>query len=217
MVPQRTRNRRRRVRGFTLIELLVVVAIIGILASIAIVNMLNARVKAMVSRVSAELRTLSFGCDAYFLDNSEFPPNRFVHPTVRALWVITTPVAYVSEVAFTDPFRPNVVGIAGQVTDNPNESYLFFNYQHSRDRGAQNWIDQVGRADIASHSYCLASWGPDQTQSLVEWMYVFHRDGVLEEQMQGRQMIYDPTNGLKSKGDIARFGGEVALPLVVGD
>ncbi len=42
-------------KGFTLIETLVVVSIIGLLASIALVGLRNARTKALTTRVSADL------------------------------------------------------------------------------------------------------------------------------------------------------------------
>ena len=57
-------------KGFTLIELLVVVGIIAILASIAIVNLLHAQVRARVARVKADMRTLTTAIEAYSVDNN---------------------------------------------------------------------------------------------------------------------------------------------------
>ncbi len=60
-------------RGFTLIELLIVVAIIAILAAIAVPNFLEAQIRAKVSRVSSDMRTLAIGLEAFRVDNDEYP------------------------------------------------------------------------------------------------------------------------------------------------
>ena len=60
-------------RGFTLIELLVVIAIIGILAAIAIPNLLNALQRGKQKRTMADMRTLATAIESYNADNSTYP------------------------------------------------------------------------------------------------------------------------------------------------
>lgn len=63
----------RKNRGFTLIELLIVVAIIGIIAAIAIPNLLNAINRGRQKRTMADIRTIGTAIEAYAVDNSQYP------------------------------------------------------------------------------------------------------------------------------------------------
>jgi general secretion pathway protein G len=60
-------------KGFTLIELLIVVAIIGIIAAIAIPNLLNAIDRGKQKRTMADLRTIGTSMEAYAVDNNTYP------------------------------------------------------------------------------------------------------------------------------------------------
>jgi len=63
----------RKQRGFTLIELLIVVAIIGIIAAIAIPNLLNAINRGRQKRTMADLRSIGTALEAYSVDFNFYP------------------------------------------------------------------------------------------------------------------------------------------------
>jgi type II secretion system protein G len=64
---------RKNAKGFTLIELLIVVAIIGIIAAIAIPNLLNAIDRGKQKRTMADLRSIGTAVETYSIDNNEYP------------------------------------------------------------------------------------------------------------------------------------------------
>jgi type II secretion system protein G len=64
---------KRNAKGFTLIELLIVVAIIGIIAAIAIPNLLNAIERGKQKRTMADMRSIGTAIEAYSIDFSFYP------------------------------------------------------------------------------------------------------------------------------------------------
>jgi type II secretion system protein G len=64
---------KRNAKGFTLIELLIVVAIIGIIAAIAIPNLLNAIDRGKQKRTMADMRSIGTAIESYSIDFSHYP------------------------------------------------------------------------------------------------------------------------------------------------
>jgi type II secretion system protein G len=63
----------KRQKGFTLIELLIVVAIIGIIAAIAIPNLLNAINRGRQKRTMSDIRSIATAMEAYSVDFNFYP------------------------------------------------------------------------------------------------------------------------------------------------
>ncbi len=64
---------RNKEKGFTLIELLIVVAIIGIIAAIAIPNLLNAIDRGKQKRTMSDLRSVGTAVESYAVDINFYP------------------------------------------------------------------------------------------------------------------------------------------------
>lgn len=66
-------SRRRGTEGFTLVELLVVLAIIGLLATVVVVNVLPAQNSARIQKAKADIALIEQGLELYRLDSGRYP------------------------------------------------------------------------------------------------------------------------------------------------
>ena len=66
---------KKNIKGFTLIELLVVIAIIGLLSTLAVVSLNNARVKARDARRQSDLKQISTAMELFMSQNDVYPTN----------------------------------------------------------------------------------------------------------------------------------------------
>ena len=67
------RDRRPSEEGFTLVELMVVLVIIGLLATIVIINVMPAADRAATTKARADIATLDQAMEMYRLDNFTYP------------------------------------------------------------------------------------------------------------------------------------------------
>ena len=85
-------------KGFTLIELLIVVAIIGIIAAIAIPNLLNAIDRGKQKRTMADMRSVGTAVESYAVDNNVYPNTT----AIATLQTIVQTGAYMKNMPIND-------------------------------------------------------------------------------------------------------------------
>ena len=183
--------------GFTLIELLIVVAIIAILAAIAVPNFLEARVRSQVSRCMNDLRTMATALEAYHVDHIAYPPYGRISPDGDIQYParinnmfdmmcfvgppLTSPVPYLAAIPI-DPFMPPRI-----------EPELMFHYEYlNLDQHVANFPNPpppfAARLIPAWGRWRMVGAGPNGTRGIDI----------------KRGIVYDPTNGTVSDGDIVR-------------
>ncbi len=202
-------------KAFTLIELLIVVAIIAILAAIAVPNFLEAQVRAKVSRVKNDLRTNALAVETYTVDHNNAPPrgtynrtgNQITAINTFALWLdpiwVTTPIAYMTgSSSLMDPFQAHSFdGTRGKSHENFVDGW----YRYTATKQ-----DNITEANMNTLRRRYGNWrmlgaGPDK------WVFnlTFNRPANGAPAI----MIYDPTNGTVSIGDVGRTQKEPELTL----
>lgn len=177
-------KQRQSPHGFTLIELLIVVAIIAILAAIAVPNFLEAQTRAKVSRVRSDLRTIATAMETYVVDHNVLPPR--THEPALGRWglgtytiwrKLTTPIAYVTGSVFDDPFADHL----------PADSFRVYIYLVNNNHNVSTvWSAQIPPRFPTIKRYAAHSHGPNR----------------VNDANNLQLLIYDPTNGTVSDGNI---------------
>ncbi len=81
-------------KGFTLIELLIVVAIIGIIAAIAVPNLMTAVDKGKQTRTMADMKAIAGAVEVYAVDNNTYPrvtSYAALTPFIQPVYIRTAP------------------------------------------------------------------------------------------------------------------------------
>lgn len=210
------------IQAFTLIELLIVVAIIAILAAIAVPNFLEAQVRAKVSRVSADMRTMETALEMYRIDHGKAVirndnwnssgSKRYVpdgntkiydpaEPEAKVgLRQLTTPLAYLASIpedVFNEPMQ--------QVINSglPGASKALDYWDPAQVRAFRMNFNMGARP--GEQGFGLLSVGPDRYMGGLNSNrpgYPTDQPGALQNTMR---FFYDPSNGTLSYGNVYRF------------
>jgi general secretion pathway protein G len=128
----------RKSSGFSLVEILIVVMIIGIIAAIAIPNLLNAIQRGNQKRTMGDMRTTATAIESYAVDRGGYP-----------VQVVETPVAtiradleptYVRLVPIKDAWDSDV----RYATDDEGRAYTLTSFGRDRAAGGGGNISTVG-------------------------------------------------------------------------
>lgn len=225
-------------RAFTLIELLIVVAIIAILAAIAVPNFLEAQIRAKVSRVKSDARTLATAVEIYAVDNTKYPlrrdkydqpaaPSRLYYPPFDqkimdtlapaarvGLRSVTSPIAYITSLpvdVFNTPARALVNPAIGR-----SDCLDYWDPTQTdimvRQVNSRNPFGQTGYDGVAG-GYVIISVGPDSYLGLsvdTGTGYPDQPSDFIDDHKNTFATIYDPTNGTVSKGNVMRFRADLS-------
>lgn len=173
---------------FTLVELLVVVAILSVLAAMALPNFFEAQVRTKVAVAKNDMRAIATALEVYHVDTGRYPET-YITPRWQRFQCLTTPIPYLTRVPH-DPFE-----LRNDVDNVVDWSPRHFAYK-------------MGATPLeVPQRFAISSNGPDLDEDSVpikaypgfSWIVFTGQDPDYD------YMIYDPTNGTVSDGDIWRL------------
>jgi len=126
----------KKYRGFTLIELLVVIAIIGLLSTLAVVALNNARAKSRDAKRVSDMKQFQTALELYFNDENTYPTNAEIAfsdgasltgPTSLLIYMQKMPTEVTpADGACTDTNNPYTYNALGTGTGNMSSYELNF-------------------------------------------------------------------------------------------
>ncbi len=176
---------KRAVAGFTIVELLVIVLILLTLTTLALPPLLSARTRAEIARAQQDLQVLESAVEWYFMDHKRYPESTDAAvlsnpqgPKEEGLLRLMSPIRYIDRLP-EDRFQDSML-------DKNELLYEFGSGGNPASNGKR------------IEAWLLVSRGPDRVMDS-RHIDTFPLGSVVIE--------YSPTNGLKSTGDMVRYGG----------
>ncbi|MFH0794244.1 MAG: hypothetical protein V2A74_09470 [bacterium] len=166
-----------------------------VIGYIGVRNWIEEQRRPRVNRVKADQRSLATGLESYFVDNGEYPAHTF--DTMKGANAFAGPVFPSNFSTFLLRTPENQVL---SLTTPTAYVYSYFPDPHSTVRGATFGYYRAGETDYAG--WILYSAGPDRDYDFEPKYYDPRVSQPSPTLIAGP--TYDPTNGLKSDGDVWR-------------
>jgi prepilin-type N-terminal cleavage/methylation domain-containing protein len=202
------------VRAFTLIELLIVIGILSVLSGLAVPTYMESLTRARISKAKSDMRMFALGVESYYVDYTDYPlPDDFngdripaetfdIDPLdTRIPTSLTTPISYLGGL-LDDPFKK----------DGPFERRIYHYRTRSYFEGAygpgefeDHVFELFGPSAMVQVHYLFLSRGPDQDREKPVG-YTWAGTSEVDPEPGTGLVLYDPTNGTLSGGDIAYLG-----------
>ena len=191
----------RSVKGFGAIEILVALGLVALLVAVALPRYEQSQVRSKISTAKADLRQLAAGLEAYALDNG----GNYAFDLLSTGWpwypsdVLTTPICYLPGPSIpSDPFGNLNVPVGWR-------QYRYVNYPANLSPG---WPPCYLPPDGPYHT----RWFPVPDSTVNEGMETFGKwklssggpDLHANANFLTEELVYDPSNGTVSGGDLIR-------------
>lgn len=185
-------------RGATLLDVMTVTAQLGMMSGLTLITYAEAMTRAKIAVVKNDLRVMTVAFESYYVDNSAYPAN------LTDFKGLLHPIDYLNGAFPLDPF-------------NPAHTYFMMNLSPDDEIAYETVTaafpdDPAMRENFFEQAYLLLSAGPDMEYELDQV------DGDVEDILASEDLpawlqeladanggvIYDPTNGSLSSGDLGR-------------